>query len=155
MANQHYYGVTVKDYSNEDSSTRVSFGAVTAVSIAGLLTQIGDLRTALGNIILGTIARDRWVGDSTTISNVAPATPTAQIELKFQFTYEGDTSKKVYRIEVPTADPSKTVAGTDQVNMADADIAAFVTAFEAIGRTPDDDTETVTVLEGRLVGRNV
>lgn len=155
MANQHYYGVTVKDYSNEDSSTRVSFGAVTAVSIAGLLSQIGALRTAIGNIILGTIARDRWVGDSTTISNVPPSEPTAQIELKFQFSYEGDTSHKIYRVEVPTADPSKTVAGTDQVNMADTDIAAFVTAFEALARTPDDDTETVTIIDGRLVGRNV
>lgn len=155
MANQHYYGVTIKDYSNEDSSTRVSFGAVTALSIAGLLADIGDLRTAIGNIILGVVARDRWVGDSSTLTNVPPSEPTAQIELKFQFTYEGNTSHKKYRVEIPTADPSKTIAGTDQVNLADTDVAAFVTAFEALARSPDDDTETVTIIDGRLVGRNV
>jgi hypothetical protein len=48
------------------------------------------------------------------------------------------------------------VEGSDQVVLADAgEMAAFVTAFEAIGRSPDDDEETVTVLRARIVGRNI
>lgn len=151
----HYYGVSVLDYSGETSGTKVNFGAVTAISLPGLLTQIGDLRTAIGNIILGTVKSERWVGDSTLLSNTPPATPGAQIELKFQFTYEGATTHKKFRVEIPTADASKTIAGSDMVDLTDTDIAAFVTAFEAMAKSPDDDTEAVNIIEGRLVGRNV
>lgn len=155
MANKHYYEVAVRDYSEEVSRTKFHFGAVTAVSIAGLLTQIGALRTSIANLISGVIAADKWVGDATVQSNAAPASPNAQNELKLQFTYEGATNHKRYRVELPCADPSKVIAGTDRVDLADTEVAAFVTAFEDIGRTPDDDEETVNVLEGRLVGRNI
>lgn len=155
MPGQHYAGVSVMDYSEETSSTNFSIGAITAVSIAGFLTQFGSWKTALGNIILGTVAKDRWVGDATDISNTPPASPTAQIELKWLVTYEANTTKKKFRQELPTADPSKVIAGTDKADMADADIAAYVTAFEAVAKSPDDDTEGVTVLDINLVGRNV
>jgi len=155
VANKHYYGFSVLDYSNEKSRSKVNFGAVTAVNLAGVLAQIGDLRTAITNIILGTLANDRWVGDDTVLSNVAPASPNAQVELKFQFTYEGATSHKKYRVEIPTADPSKTIAGSDMVDLTDADVAAFITAFETLAKTPDNDAKGVNVLEARLVGRNI
>lgn len=150
----HYGTLSVRDYSDETSTTRVNFGAVTAVSIGGLLTQWGNLRTAMGNIILGVIGKEQLVMDSTVLSNDQPAASEAQVELKFQFTYEGDTSKKKFRIEVPTPDTDKVLPGTDIVDLTDTDVAAFVTAFEAIGRSPDSDTETITVLDARLVGRN-
>jgi hypothetical protein len=151
----HYYGVSVLDYSVETSGTKFNFGAVTAVSLPGLLTQMGDLRTAIGNIILGTVSRERWVGDSTLLSNTPPAAPGAQVELKFQFTYEGATTHKKFRVEIPTADASKTIAGSDMVDLTDTDVAAFVTAFEAMAKSPDDDTEAVNIIEGRIVGRNI
>lgn len=155
MPNQHYYTPTIRDYSNETSGTKIHFGAVTALNIAGFLAQLGDLRTALGNMILGIIARDAWIGDSTVQSNTTPSDTNAQIELKFQFIYEGVNSKKRYRIEVPTADTTKVLPNSDKLDLADTDVAAFVTAFETIGRTPDDDTEGVNVVDARLVGRNV
>ena len=104
MAN-HYAGVTVLDYSEEKSGTKFSIGAITAISIAGFLSQFGDWKTALGNIILGTVSKDRWVGDATDISNTAPTDPGAQIELKWMVSYEGASSKKQFRQELPTADP--------------------------------------------------
>jgi len=39
--------------------------------------------------------------------------------------------------------------------MTDTDIAAYVTAFETIAKSPDDDAEGVNVLDMRLVGRNI
>lgn len=153
-AAEHYGTFTIQDYSEEKSTFRFNFGAITAVSLPGFLTNFGNLRTALGNIILGTVQKEAWVGDSTVLSNVPPANSNAQVELKFLLTYEGDTTKKVFRNEIPTPDTSKVIAGTDQVDMSDADVAAYVTAFETIARSPDSDTETVTVLDMRLVGRN-
>lgn len=154
MPAEHYGTFTIQDYSEEKSSFRFNFGAITAVSLPGFLTQFGALRTALQNIILGTVQKEAWVGDSTVLSNVPPASSNAQVELKFLVTYEADTSKKTFRHEVPTPDTSKVIAGTDQVDMTDTDVQAYVTAFEDIARSPDNDTETVTVLDMRLVGRN-
>lgn len=155
MPGQHYAGVSVLDYSEETSSTNFSIGAITAVSIAGFLTQFGAWKTALGNIILGTVSKDRWVGDATDISNTPPASANAQIELKWLVTYEGATTKKKFRQELPTADPDKLIPGTDKADLTDADIAAYITAFEAVAKSPDDDTEAVNVLDINLVGRNV
>lgn len=155
MAGQHYAGVSVLDYSEETSYTNFSIGAITAVSIAGFLTQFGDWKTALGNIILGTVSKDRWVGDATDLSNTPPVSANAQIELKWLVSYEGATTKKRFRQELPTADPSKCIAGTDKADLTDTDIAAYVTAFETVAKSPDDDTEGVNVLDITLVGRNV
>ena len=155
MAAKHYAGVSVLDYSEETSGTNFSIGAITAVSLPGFLTQFGDWKNALGNIILGTVSKDRWVGDATDISNTPPASPNAQIELKWLVSYEGATSKKKFRQELPTADPSLCVAGTGQADMANADTAAYVTAFEAVAKSPDNDAESVNVLDISLVGSNV
>jgi len=154
MPAEQYGTFSILDYSEETSSFRFNFGAITAVSLPGFLTNFGNLRTALGNIITGTIKKEAWVGDSTVLSNVPPVDSNAQVELKFLLTYEGDTSKKVFRQEIPTPDTSKVVAGTDKVDLTDTDIAAYVTAFETIARSPDSDVETVTVLDMELVGRN-
>lgn len=151
---QHEGTFSILDYSEETSRTSFNFGAITAVSLPGFLTQFGALRTALGNVILGTIMGEQWVGDRTVLSNVPPAEPAAQVELKWLVTYEGDTSKKKFRYELPTPDTSKLIPGTDKADLADTDVAAYITAIEAIARTPDDDTETITVLDMTLVGRN-
>jgi hypothetical protein len=154
MAAKHYGTFSILDYSEETSSWAFNFGAITAISLPGFLTNFGALRTSLGNIITGTIKKEAWVGDSTVLSNVPPVDSNAQVELKFLLSYEGDTSKKVFHSEIPTPDTSKLIPGTDEVDLTDTDIADFVTDFETIGRTPDDDTETVTVLGMHLVGRN-
>lgn len=150
----HYGNVTIRDASGESSTTTLNFGAVTALSIGGLLSQWGAFRTAIGNVILGVLGKEQLVMDNTVLDNAVPSDQHAQVELKFQFTYEGNTSKKKYRFEVATPDTSKLIAGTDMVDFTDPAIAALVTAAETVGRTPDSDTETINILEGRLVGRN-
>lgn len=153
--NKHYYTFTIRDYSGEVSTSRIYFGAVTALNIAGFLSQLGNFRNALINLITGVLARDAWIGDSTQRSNSTPTSRAAQNELKIQFIYEGTTTRKRYRFEVPTADTSKVLLNSDKINLADPEVAAFITAFETLGRTPDNDTEGVNVVDARLVGRNV
>lgn len=155
MANKHYYQFDILDYSNETSGSKIHFGFVTAINLPAVLTQIGNMRTAIENLIRGVIKKDMWVGDSTARTNVPPTDENAQVELKLRFDYEGATSKKRYRVEIPTADPSVCLPNSDQVDLTNTEVAAFVTAFEDMGRTPDDDTETVQVIGGRLVGRNI
>lgn len=151
----HFLSFGIRDYSNEISRVRIFHGAITAASIAGYLTQVGTLRTAIAALVLGVVASESITMDSTALSNATPASPSAQRELKLQFNYEGDTTHKKFRFELATGDPAVVLAGTDVVDLANSEVAAVITAFEAIGRSPDDDEETVTVTDVRLVGRNL
>lgn len=154
MPAQHYGTFTIQDASEETSSTKFYFGGITALNIAGFLTQFGALRTAVSGIIKGVVMKEQWVGDSTVIDNTPPTDDSAQVELKWLVSYEGNTSKKKFRTEVPTPDTSKLIPGTDMADVTDSDIAAYITAFETLCKSPDSDTEGVNVLDIRLVGRN-
>lgn len=149
---------TLLDHSMEKSNVQFYAGDITAVSLPGFLTEFGALRTAIENITIGTMHKEEWVGDRTVLSQTQPASAFAQRENKFLVVYRGDTSLKLFSLEIPT--PDLALAGLfptagDKVDLAQAQIAAFVTAFEQIARSPDSDLETVTVQEIRYVGRNL
>lgn len=151
----HKSNFTFLDYSNEKSVVSMYNGEITALTIAGFLTAFGGMRTVLEGITLGVVHQESWVGDQTLLSNDPPTNVFAQRELKWLVTYRGDTSNKIFNLTIPTADPTgRLVAGTDLANLANTEMAAFVTAFEAFAKTPDDDSEGVEVLEIRLIGRN-
>ena len=159
---QHYVNLTLTDYSGESSPLKVFNGAVTLSSIAGYLVDLGTFRTATDNLTLGTIEKEQWVGDNTLISNVLPTDPDAQRERKGLVTYIGNTTSKLYTLTIPTirtkaADgtTSLLVPGTDLFNLTAPLVAAWVTEFQGLARTPDNDTEEVTVQSIRLVGRNI
>lgn len=149
---------TMMDRGGEKSPVNFYAGDITAVSIAGFLTQFGALRTAIEGVTIGTVHKEMWVGDDTILSQVRPATNLAQRETKILVTYQGDTSLKLFNLEIPTADLVALTMDTDGDGIVLADsgpMAAFVTAFEDIGRSPDDSEETVTVIRARHVGRNI
>lgn len=154
MPTTHEVSATVLDYSEETSNFNFKIGAITALNIAGVLAQIGDWRNALQNIIVGALKGDAVILDRNTYTNAPPTDTNAQVEMKWLLTYEGNTSKKVFRTEIPTPDTSKLIPGTDKADLTDTDIAAYVTAFETLAKSPDNDTEGVNVLDMRLVGRN-
>ena len=154
----HLSGFTINDRSGEKSRHTLYNGAITSVSIGGFLTDFGAYRTALEGIILGNVTQEEWIGDRTPLTEDLPTSNFAQREVKLLIRYVGDTSGGVHTLEIPTPDLGNlTIApGTDLVTLADAGImAAWVAAFEQIARTPDDDTETVTVLTAQVVGRNI
>jgi len=153
---------TEKDFSGEPSSVTIFNGPVTALTIAGYLTAIGTGRSVISAITRGTMHKEMWVGDNTVLSNVLPTDPNAQRELGWYVTYEGDTSHKKFHITLPCADPSLVdgddvgilLPGTDIANLENEDMAAFVTWFNGFARSPDNDTESITILSVELVGRN-
>jgi len=156
MATTHNSQFTFLDYSNEKSGVNVYNGPVTVGTIAGFLTLFGNLRTALEGITLGVVQQEQWIGDRTLLSNVPPTDELARRETKWLVRYVGDTTDKAFTIEIPTADVvGNMLPMSDFADLTATDIAAFVTAFEAIGRSPDDDTETVTVVSIQAVGRNI
>lgn len=153
----HYGVLTLRDYSKELSRFTVFYSPITAVNIGDILTQWGALKTATGNITLGTQAQEQLVLDSTLLSSGFPTNPFAQRELKLEVNYSGNTSNKKFRIEVPTPDLNAlTLNNTDEVVLADGGVmAAFVTAFETLAKSPDDPNENVTVNSAFIKGRNI
>lgn len=152
----HLSQFTLLDYSDEKSRVEIYNGAITTASLAGFLTQFGAMRTAIDNITLGTLQQESWVGDRTVLSNETPTNNFAQRELKWRVVYKGNTSQKLFQIEVPTADPTgRLLPKSDRANLTQGQMAAFVTAFQDIARSPEDDTENVTVQYIQLVGRNL
>jgi len=158
---QHYGVYTILDYSNEKSPLKFFNGAITATSIAGYVTDLGSFRTLTQNLILGVVATEMWVGDSTQISSTPPTDPDAQRERKGLVVYQGDVSAKKFTLTIPTirtktsGGVSLIVPGTDKFDLTKTLVSEWITGFESIGRSPDSDTEGVTVLEIRLVGRNI
>lgn len=158
----HKSRIVYRDSTGETSAMEIYNDAITAVSIAGFLTQFGALQTATDAITLGERFQQAWIGDLTTVSNAVPANQAAQREAKLLVQYQGTTSEKPYTLTIPTIDFATLVflpGGGDAVaftdaNGASAGIQAWVTAFEAIASAPDDPAENVVVTGMRFVGRN-
>lgn len=154
MATRHYGEFEILDYSMSKSSFSFSFGAITALSLPAFLTQFGALRSALQNIIIGTIAKERWVGDETILSNIPPLESAAQRELAWRVYYAGtEGSRRLKHCDIATADTGLLLSGSDMADMSDPNIAAFVTAFEAIATDPEDEEAAAIVAKIQLIGR--
>lgn len=152
---QHFGSFTFLDASTEKSSMTFNYGEITVGTIAGFLTQYGAFRTAVAAVSIGALVGDQWVGDKTKYSNVPPTDMDAQRERKFLVIYEDDTTLALYRMEIPCADYALTDVfdgQTENVDLAQTEIAAMVTAFEALCKSPEGNAVTVVSIRG--VGRN-
>lgn len=146
----HRGSFTFIDYSGEPTSFGIHFGPITALTIGGFLSQFGAFRTATQAILKGNLKSDEWTGDVTKYSVVAPTDPDAQRERKFIVFYEGTTSFSQYNFEMGTADLTLTdvlIPGTDMVDLTQTEIAAWITAFEALGKTPYQEAVNVTAIQ--------
>lgn len=160
-------GFSVLDYSNETSRFSFNTGAITAASLPGTLTQFGALRTAIEGIILGVVSQEDLLVFNTRLSNVPPSDENAQIERGWLVSYEDDLPffddpvnaipnegyQKKFTLVIGTADfTGRLLPESDFADLTDPGIAAFVTAFEAIARSPYGGTVNVLSIKG--VGRN-
>lgn len=149
---------TYRDYSGEVKTIRVYTGEITAVSLPGLLTELGDLASALDAVTLGVRAKQSW-GEETIVSNDRAATKDAQIESEMLVRCQGAVSEAPFSFRIPTvdynafnyADPP---AG-DQVIIsgagASAATMALIDAIEATLKMPDDEAEGVVVVGMEVV----
>lgn len=150
--------VQYRDFSGEVKSIRLYAGEITAVSIAGFLSDFGDLQTALDAVTLGVRSQQTW-GEQTIVSNDLPTSKNAQIESELLVRCRGAVSEAPFSFRIPTvdytafnyADPP---AG-DQVIIsgagASAETTALVDAIEALCKMPDDETEAVEVVGMEVV----
>lgn len=153
------------DFSEERASAGIHTGNITAVSLPGTLTDIAAFMTAIDAITMGTITYDALQAYRTPRGTVAPTDPNAQRERAFRVFYVDNLPYfddpvnaipnagfgKQFHFDIPTANFDLTdlfPLSSDQVDLAQTQIAAFVTAFEDLGRSPYGGTVTVTRIEG-------
>lgn len=153
MATQN--NIQITDYSNEKSGFTVTSVTANAGNLAAQQTAAAALVGAVDDLTIGEVTKQAMslvILDTPAI----PTSPYAQRELKWLVKYAGDTSGKIFTIEIPCPDVTDNVVmNTDVADLASDDWAAFVTAFEAYAKSPDNGTEAVTVIGARLVGRNI
>jgi len=153
MATQNLIQIT--DYSNEKSSFGVTSITANAGNLAAQQTLAATLVGATEDLTIGEVTKQAM---SLVILD-APAIPTnpyAQREMKWLVNYVGDTSGKTFSVEIAAPDiTDNVVPNSDIADLSSTDWAAWVDAFEDYARSPDNGTETVTVVGARLVGRNI
>lgn len=143
----------IVDTSGENSSFRVAGADVSSANYDAQQTQVIALSDAIEGLIIGQLAERRFTSSVAFPDTVAPSDPYAQRELKWLITYSDDVTGDLQQIEVATPDLSLLVPGSDVLDLASTEGAAFVTAFETFARSKDGNA--VTVVGGRLVGRNI
>lgn len=160
------YTLTVMDYDAEKSPMKIHTGEVTAVSLPGLLTQIGAFRTAVDGLSIGTLQKEQLTAFSTILSQALPASEFAQRETKWVIKYHdaqqffdppvnaipNEGYLKPFDFEIGAADLALLADNQDFLPLAQAQAAALVTAFEAMGRSPYGGTVEVDSIQ--QVGRN-
>lgn len=160
--------LSLRDFDGEISTTSFNTGAITAISLPGLLGQWDDLRIATEAITSGLVAEEGLYVFRTRLTNVNPTSQLAQREQKWLVTYEDTTEffdapvnaipnagyRKIFNLEIGTADLSAVTLlnDTDIVDLATAPVPAWVSAFEAIARSPYGGA--VNVVRINHVGRN-
>ena len=162
LGSVHKSRITYGDVSQETSNMEIYNGAITVASLPGFLTQFGDLQTATDAITLGVRRSQSWIGDLSTISNLWPTDKNAHRENKLLVTYRDTVTEEEFILTIPTIDGTKlnyVAGGGDAVQFAgagaSAEIIAWVAAFQAMGRTPRSDANSVVVTGMRFVGRNI
>jgi hypothetical protein len=145
------YGTPGSGSGAEKSSWSFWISTLTAGNIVAQEGLVSALFTATLDICLGSQASSRVLA-SDTVAAVNNTNPLAQRENKWLVRYH-DTASTKFTLEIPTADLSLLTLGTEFLDLTATAPAAFKTAFEAVVKSPDDPTLTVTVDSVQFVGR--
>jgi len=118
-----FYGLSIRDSSNELGKTEWNIGDLTAGTIAGALTQMGALKAAIDAVTIGTVASERW-GDNDVISNAIPTDGAAQRGVKWNVLIEDSVTHLKTTNYVPTANLDLLPDAPGGGKLEDLDISA-------------------------------
>lgn len=146
-------GETYRDYGTkgEKSSFEITVVDLTAANVAAQVALLITLWNAIDAMLLGNIASRQYTLLRVAPDDTAVTNPLAQRENKWLVRYH-DTSGRKFTVELPTADVSLLDTGTEFLDLAGTEAAAFVSAFQAVAKSPTDQS-TVLVDSIQFVGR--
>jgi len=146
-------GETYRDYGipGEKSSFRFTITDLSAANFAAETGALSTLWGAIDALLLGNIASRRVVAISSAPDDTPVTNNLAQRENKWLVSYH-DTSGRKFKLELPTANLGLLDADSEFLDLAGTEAAAFKTAFEAVAKSPSDQS-SVTVDSIQFVGR--
>jgi len=155
-----WYSETIADNtvkSNGKPETGVWQVPVVALSAANVVAQealLLTLSSAVANFTLGNLIRTQLVFERDEVSSAPAALQAAQRENKLLLRYHGATSNQKFIVSIPTFDLTTLPNHSEFINLTAGDGATLKAAFEAVVRSPNDDSEVVILDSGQFVGRN-
>jgi hypothetical protein len=141
------------DHSEEPCTSSFTGADLTAANFDAQIALQDALKTALFGIVLHQPYKDTRVAYQTLASKDPPADSDAQRERKWVISYEDTVTFERYTVEVPMADLTLLDGNTDQADLDNATVAAFVTAFEAYQLSPNGNA--VEIKKITHVGRRL
>lgn len=147
--------LTYRDYGPTGERSTAIFEGVdlTAGNFDAQVTEQNALRNAVNAITLGELTKVTRVAVESPQPGANPASPFAQRELKWLVRYHDDVTGKRATLEIPCADLAKLDPNNEDIaDTSDADIAAFITAFEAYVLGPSGNNAVVDQIV--FVGRD-
>jgi len=157
---QSFYSETIADNTvktNGAPETATWQVAITELTAANVVAQEGLLTTlsaAVGNVILGNLLRTQIVLSRDEISSAPAALQAAQRENKLLLRYHGVTSNQKFNVSIPTFDLTLLPNHSEFLDLTAGDGATLKSAFEAVVKSPNNDTESVILDTAQFVGRN-
>lgn len=158
---QPHYSLTLTDWEGSKGDVQVNTGIVTALTLPGLLTQIGALRTAIDGITIGVPAAESQTVFDTLLSQALPTSEFAQRGNKWLVSYHDNTPffddpvnaipneayLRKFRVMIPTADNSLLAANEKRLDLTVNPGLAFKTAFEAMAKSPAGGSVVIDFVE--------
>lgn len=149
---------TILDHSGETETIRLYSGAITAVSLPGLLTGLSDFEDALDAVLLGVRSKQSF-GAQTVVTNTPPAALDAQVETQLLVRFRGATSEAPGSFRIPAVDYTAfnyaSPPAGDQVILSGAGATTattdLITALEATFKMPNDPTEGIVIVGMEVV----
>ena len=144
MAVTGKYSRTILDFDGEKTVFEVTVPELTAANFAAQATLRSSLGVAIANITLGTVHKFDY-GNTDGVSNTTPSSEVAQRESRWLVRYVDDVTQALYHVTLGTADLVAHMSASAKgfADLAEADIAAFVTAFEAYVLSPVGNAVTI------------
>ena len=147
---QPAYTLAIRDWEGSIGTMEVNTGAVTAVSLPGLLTQIGALRSATVALIRGQASKEQQTVFNTILSAAYPTDADAQRGNKWLVSFHDNTAffdaplnaipneayLRNFHVMIPTANNSLLADNENDLDITAGVGLTFKTAFEAIARSP-------------------
>lgn len=158
---QPSYTLSFRDWDKKIGTAQINTGLVTALTLPALLTQVGTLRTAIDNIVIGVIAKESQTVFDTVLNDATPASAFAQRGNKWLVIYHDNTQffdppvnaipndayLVKYRVMLPTADNALLALNSTFLDITAGLGLAFKTAFEAVAKSPAGGSVVVDSVE--------
>jgi len=147
--------IQITDYANEKSSFGLTSTNLTAANFNAQVAAAEALATATSALTIGNVTK-QTIAAVLDDSPAVATNPYAHREMKWLVTYQAVTSGKLFQTEIAAPDVTDNlVPNSDQADLASDDWVAWIAAFVAFAKSPDDPTDAVIVVSAVLVGRNI